>query len=241
MASDDAITVASEAEALVLPAGVDSSTYIPYKVYTNLYIFLQKYRKLVPAAEPIKRDEFIRMIQQQQYVLIDAAPADPDTSPVQHVYIYLMAKTVSGRAHKYASSANFEQLIDAVARQVKEAKFDPKHVELIFVSEYKEGLSQTLKKMVEIKHSTTGMRIHDYAYMHFMYELPACEQCDPHEILLQEEVDRLKRAKVLPENNPTIFESDPMAFWIGARRGQILRVLSRSYTTGQAIRYRKVV
>ena len=64
-----------------------------------------------------------------------------------------------------------------------------------------------------------------------------------HEILQKEEADAiLKSLGITPENLPKIIlDSDPVAKAIGAKRGNILKILRNSPTAGETVYYRVVV
>lgn len=64
-----------------------------------------------------------------------------------------------------------------------------------------------------------------------------------HEILQKEDADAiLKKLGITPENLPKIIlDSDPVAKAIGAKRGNILKILRKSPTAGETVYYRVVV
>jgi DNA-directed RNA polymerase subunit H len=63
-----------------------------------------------------------------------------------------------------------------------------------------------------------------------------------HEILSKEEVEELlKKYRIAPYQIPRIKASDPAAKMIGAKPGDIMRVIRKSHTAGRSIAYRYVV
>ncbi|RLF09430.1 MAG: DNA-directed RNA polymerase subunit H [Thermoprotei archaeon] len=63
-----------------------------------------------------------------------------------------------------------------------------------------------------------------------------------HEVLSPEEKRALlAELKIKPEQLPWIRESDPVIKLIGAKRGDIVRVIRKSPTAGESIAYRFVV
>jgi DNA-directed RNA polymerase subunit H len=63
-----------------------------------------------------------------------------------------------------------------------------------------------------------------------------------HEILSEEEKQEvLKRLGVKPEELPLLLVTDPVARAIGAKPGDVVRIIRESPTAGKAIAYRLVV
>lgn len=63
-----------------------------------------------------------------------------------------------------------------------------------------------------------------------------------HEILSKEEKEKLlSNLKITPEQLPRILEDDPVAVEIGAKSGDILKIIRKSETAGESIYYRLVV
>lgn len=63
-----------------------------------------------------------------------------------------------------------------------------------------------------------------------------------HEVLdVREAIRVLKELRVRPEKLPWIRENDPVAKAIGAKPGDIVRIIRRSHTAYKSISYRYVV
>ena len=68
------------------------------------------------------------------------------------------------------------------------------------------------------------------------------EMVPKHEILKKKDAeDLLKKYGIAQENLPKIAEDDPVVQVIGAKRGDILRIVRKSPTAGEAIYFRLVV
>ena len=65
----------------------------------------------------------------------------------------------------------------------------------------------------------------------------------PEHVVLNEEEKKkvLETYKIAPENLPKILASDPVAKAIGAKYGDILKIIRKSKTAGNSIFYRVVV
>jgi DNA-directed RNA polymerase subunit H len=63
-----------------------------------------------------------------------------------------------------------------------------------------------------------------------------------HQILSKREVEKLLKAyKIEKEKLPKILVTDPVAIAVGARVGQVVKIIRKSPTAGESISYRLVV
>jgi DNA-directed RNA polymerase subunit H len=63
-----------------------------------------------------------------------------------------------------------------------------------------------------------------------------------HVILSKKEAEEvLKKYKIKPEQLPKIFTTDPGAITIGAKPGQIIKIIRKSRTAKQAVAYRLTI
>jgi len=64
----------------------------------------------------------------------------------------------------------------------------------------------------------------------------------PHTIISEKERDELfEKYKITPDQLPKILNTDPVAFSIGAKSGQIIKIVRKSQTAKEAVAYRLVV
>jgi DNA-directed RNA polymerase subunit H len=63
-----------------------------------------------------------------------------------------------------------------------------------------------------------------------------------HEIISEKEKnDLFKKYKITPDQLPKIMTSDPVSIAIGAKPGQIIRIIRKSHTAKEAFAFRLVV
>ena len=63
-----------------------------------------------------------------------------------------------------------------------------------------------------------------------------------HEIISDDEREELfRKYKISPSDLPKILDTDPVAIFIGAEPGQIVKIIRKSHTAKEAVTYRLVV
>jgi len=63
-----------------------------------------------------------------------------------------------------------------------------------------------------------------------------------HEIISDDEKQKImKKYKITPDQLPKIMDNDPVSLSIGAKPGQILKIIRKSHTAKEAVAYRLVV
>ncbi|RLI98597.1 MAG: DNA-directed RNA polymerase subunit H [Candidatus Aenigmatarchaeota archaeon] len=75
-----------------------------------------------------------------------------------------------------------------------------------------------------------------------MFKVTDHEMVPKHEVLTpQERKEVLETLGVEKEQLPVIKETDPVIKEIGAKRGDVLRIIRKSQTAGHSVYYRRVV
>jgi DNA-directed RNA polymerase subunit H (RpoH/RPB5) len=63
-----------------------------------------------------------------------------------------------------------------------------------------------------------------------------------HEIISEKEKEDLfKKYNITPDQLPKILDTDPVSISIGAKPGQLIKIIRKSHTAKQAVAYRLVV
>lgn len=65
----------------------------------------------------------------------------------------------------------------------------------------------------------------------------------PSHIIISEDEEKelFERLKITPDQLPKILNTDPTSISIGAKPGQIIKIIRKSLTAGEAVAYRFVV
>jgi DNA-directed RNA polymerase subunit H len=74
------------------------------------------------------------------------------------------------------------------------------------------------------------------------FEIMGHELVPHHEILSDQEKEKvMKDFNTAPDQLPKIIDNDPVALSIGAKPGQIIKIIRKSHTAKESIAYRFVV
>jgi len=75
-----------------------------------------------------------------------------------------------------------------------------------------------------------------------IFEIMGHELVPKHEILSDDEKEKImKDFNTSPDQLPKIMENDPVALSIGAKPGQVVKIIRKSHTAKEAVAYRFVV
>ncbi len=100
---------------------------------------------------------------------------------------------------------------------------------------------KTRSKHDTINETYKNAHISLYTYDIFKIEVPLGPNCFPHIILSEEEkAEFLVRERLDVVNMPKILTTDPQCIWIGARKGDIVKILRRNPLSITEIHYRYV-
>lgn len=148
---------------------------------------------------------------------------------------------------------SFRTMLKNVYAEYKKSHKDHKDTDKIEFIVIGPSISKTIQKQISInskksksKHDTImetykNAYISLYTYTTFKIELPLGPNCFPHVILSPEEKEEfLKQERLDVTNMPKILVSDPQCIWIGARKGDIVKILRRNPLSITEIYYRYV-
>jgi len=99
--------------------------------------------------------------------------------------------------------------------------------------------SSYIKKYIAV---IDHLKIYNYLHKTFSTEAAKGPFCSPHTILSSDEAREVltKHLKINPLGLPKVSIDDAQIIWVGARIGQIIKIVSNSPLTGKACRYRIV-
>ena len=74
------------------------------------------------------------------------------------------------------------------------------------------------------------------------FEIMGHDLVPHHEVISDEEKEKMmKKFNTTPDQLPKIMDNDPVAFSIGAKPGQVIKITRKSHTAKEAVAYRFVV
>lgn len=98
---------------------------------------------------------------------------------------------------------------------------------------------EELAKILSAQYENLRMKFIPYTTL--MFNIPAMYAAAKHSIATYSQIQEFNGKLSINEHLPEIKETDPMCYWIGARRGDIIRVERDTYASGVSIVHRKVV
>jgi DNA-directed RNA polymerase subunit H (RpoH/RPB5) len=166
-------------------------------------------------------EEVVKTLQFYTYLYMKASNKDGGT-----MYIFILGEDsiLSGR------SGEFKKLLSRISE--KKAKV------LVISSE---GLGATVLKFLD-KYNKKKLEVIDLTYKHFRIDPRANTMVPKHELCTEEEVVRIMKDNSIDDiwQFPIIRQDDPQVIWLGATRGQLLRIQSIS-SIGHVLYYRVVL
>ncbi len=198
-----------------------------YNIYRNIHAFYD-YRKLSSLVPVMKQDEFIKSIQLNKYVILPSVPKDnKDARVLVLLLIYPGTECENKRA-------NMKKFVD---------KIDYPFAEVMTITKVKvsAGVMGGLK-LWELDTPKAYRSFKSFTYPLFNCIIPEYNQAPKYSILTDEDVDMLdKQAMMNKENLPKIFEHDPQMVWLGARVGNVVRIIRLSDNIMEDPYYRLVI
>lgn len=196
------------------------------EIYKNL-IKMCAYRNLTIVGDILSEDKLIQTINFNEYISIEATRSKLNQLSSAYVFIILLKEN----ARYMSKTALFKRLVEDIIK--KNISGDP--TEITFIMD--EPLSSNINKMLAEFKQTVFIESYNYAL--FRIELPLHESVPKHSILPEDElITLLELYKTHKERFPIIKASDPQAVWLGARPGQVIKILRPSDSAGYAIAYR---
>jgi DNA-directed RNA polymerase subunit H (RpoH/RPB5) len=200
--------------------------YQPLVVYQNLRKLLE-YRKIKSSYTFVGGPEFTRSILADEYIVINGVQERPNGLKSKQIAIVLI-----GPGSDYANTlAKFRKMFNAVYTDGLDI--------MLLITEA--GVSTYIKKtlMGEFTKNRSNFIIRDYSYAMFTLVVPEHVQVPEHTFATNEEVADQSHGSISSLRRlQKILDSDPMAVWMGAEPGDLIRITRPSESAGMALVYR---
>lgn len=200
--------------------------YQPLIVYQNLKKLLE-YRRIKSSYTFLSGADFTRTILADEYIVIEGVQTRPNGNRPKKISIVLI-----GPGSDYANTlAKFRKMFNAVYTDDLDI--------MLLVTE--SGVSTYIKKtlMGEFTKSRSDFIIRDYSYAMFTLVVPEHVQVPSHTFASEEEITDLSFGSIASLRRlQKILDSDPMAVWIGAEPGDLVKIIRPSEASGLALVYR---
>ncbi|QJX71702.1 DNA-directed RNA polymerase subunit H [Faustovirus] len=217
---------------------VVTDKFEPFEVYKHVHEMLP-YRGMAPELAMMNETQVKTAVNQEGYVLVPAMPApgtirelnDGAKIPVKPVTNGKFIVVIFNINSRYLDkSASIDNLMKNILKQ--------KPIQLLFVLPHIEVKKSILAKLDNF--SKTGeIYVEVQMYPRFIIHIPKHRMSQPHIIADKAEVDEYcMRYKTAPKNFPKIKVGDAQAVWIGAKKGDVVKVFRISETSGKHNAYR---
>jgi DNA-directed RNA polymerase subunit H (RpoH/RPB5) len=181
----------------------------------------------------LNNDELTKHITTNEYVTIEATRPPSDIRGAGHILICYTAGKYSSK------SGDFEKLAKILISKTKVDK--NLRLEMIFVCDI-EASSHITKKIQSLKLEFPTVDIDFLHQVIFMLEIPKHVLVPKHEILSENETDKLLESLYSFKSRfPKISSTDPMAIWIGCKPGMLVKITRYSDISGTEIAYRHCI
>lgn len=200
--------------------------YQPLVVYQNLRQLL-KYRKIQSTYTWLSDSEFTKALIADEYIVISGIQSRPNGQKSKRITIVMI-----GPGSEYANTlAKFRKMFNAVYSSDLDI--------LLLITEA--GVSTYIKKTLlgEFTKNRNDFIIRDYPYTLFTLVVPEHVQVPMHEFATTEEIEYQSNGSLSSLRRlQKILDSDPMAVWIGAEPGDLIRITRPSESSGVTLVYR---
>jgi DNA-directed RNA polymerase subunit H (RpoH/RPB5) len=176
----------------------------------------------------------------------------PDTQEVNHNlqfetfgYTTIRGKNSDGGVVVVCIIANQEEVIKNKSNILTTFKSKTKLditsavVNIIFIVHnmyYKPNVITVLKELF------SDVKCNVYPYSNFVLCIPFCSEVPKHTILTPKEAEELLTLERISISGlPLIYETDPPIVWLGAKKGDIIKIDNFSLTSINTVSYRRVV
>ena len=193
---------------------------IHFKIYQNICIFAEQWRKFTKLGESYDREEFQRQLQYNRYIHMKYFN---EKSNRNIIILFLPVGSKIGN-----KSPELKKILSSIMDVS----------DIIIISE--NVLNSHLMRAID---TFKKFRIKTYVHDNFSIIIPESPLCSKHVILTQDEANKVIVNDLYCKfhNLPKIDVDDPQCIWIGAELGDIIKVTSNSDVSGKYIHYRLVV
>lgn len=222
---------------------------IIWEVYKNIYKMVD-YRNITlekSSAFNDNEEDFMSNIIHKKYIYLCGRNRHNNYCIIILVHGDILSKTDSTRTMIRNVYLDFKKSHDDFDKD----KTNKEKIEFIIIGNnigkniYKQTKSDfNIKKS---QHETIAQiykhaEIHLYEFKYFKIEVPKGPNCFPHIIMSEEEKEAFLESQLLDISDlPKILTTDVQIIWIGAKKGDLIKIIRRSPQSGEEIYYRYVI
>jgi DNA-directed RNA polymerase subunit H (RpoH/RPB5) len=207
---------------------MNSKVFTPWLIYENIQICFEKYRNGKISTKKTTQKEFKDEIEIKKYFKVTAELNDGKK---------IIALILSNKNNAPEHSGPFERLI----KQISELKtLSAGDVEIMIIGKQKPN---TYVKNIIKSWQQKGYVLNYHNQNIFKNEKPAHILADKHIILSDEETKKiLKQDYSTKQAYPLLLiNHDPVAIWLGIKKGDFVKIVTRNEISGVAVSYRYAI
>lgn len=204
--------------------------YIPYEIYKNLSEFLT-YRNVSHKNIQLSEEDFTRRLAQYECIVMKGTRDDKYGKRPFYVILIAPGSAYSAKTPSFKTMVSNNILADDMNNKA----------EIVIISE--RPLTNFIKKQIHVyKVSKPGIWIEHHEYDKFSIVVPKHIEVPHHSIMTEEEIQKVcDHNYAQKEKFPRILSMDPPVVWLGARPGDVIKIIRTSEAVGHSIGYRYVV
>lgn len=209
---------------------MDIEYKIPAVVYGNLKEVF-KYRNVQYNKKWLSDDDLYKKLEAYGY-WGESGTRDDLNGKREFVAVIVAADSSQGQKSK-----DFEKMISAIISTAT----DKTKLEILIITKYK-LTGHILKEIIKIRIVHPTVAIETFIYDDFIICKPEHQSIPKHIIMTPSEVDELLAVMHTTKSRlPKFSMNDAMNAWIGARPGNVIKIMRTSETTAVATGYRFVI
>ena len=203
--------------------------YIPYEIYKNLFEFL-KHRNVDHQNQQFTEYAFTKTFAQYEYIIMKGSRDDKYGKRPFYVILIAPGSTYGTK------TPSFKKLMNSISSDDMSNK-----AEIVIISE--NPLTNFIKNQIRTyRISRPGLWIEHHEYFKFSIVIPNHIEVPPHSIMSEEEVAQFCRDNYTQKDKlASIYVNDSPVVWLGARPGDVIKIVRSSEAVGKAIGYRHVI
>jgi len=207
-------------------------------VYRNLEKFI-KYREIKTDYKFLTPERFSSALNTYQYILIEGRIDNKNESILTLIFLIQDGSKYQTKADEFKKIIN--RVVNNNRSEDKKKNNVVFKIDILYITST-QSTSYINKKIIEFQQNDPHTNIFPYTYEDFILVLPECLCSSIHTVATTEEVDKYCARLFIDINMlPKIYISDPQLIWINVKKGDVVKIISKSETAMEVEELRLVI